>query len=71
MNRTTQKQSILNDLENGYEITPIDALTKYGCFRLAAIVCQLRKDGHNISTSNVKKLSGDGMYASYKLHKTT
>ena len=69
--KVTQKQAILSDLINGHKITPIDALTKHGCFRLAAVVCQLRKDGYNITTNNVPKNSGNGTYASYKLHKST
>tara|TARA_B110000263_G_C15194778_1_gene457793 strand:+ start:748 stop:960 length:213 start_codon:yes stop_codon:yes gene_type:complete len=70
MNRTTQKQSILNDLKIGLTITPIDALTKHGCFRLAAVVFDLRQEGHNITTVARTKSDGKGKFASYKL-KTT
>ena len=70
MNRTTQKQSILNDLKIGLTITPIDALTKHGCFRLAAVVFDLRQEGHNITTVSRTKSDGKGKFASYKL-KTT
>ena len=42
MSKTTQKKAILNDLQDGHIMTPIDALTKHGCFRLAAVVFDLR-----------------------------
>ena len=45
----------------------MDALKEYGGFRLAAVVCQLRKDGWDIETNNVTKNNGKGTYASYKL----
>ena len=70
--KVTQKQAILSDLINGHKITPIDALTKHGCFRLAAVVCQLRKDGWDIKTEMVaQKGSGGKSYASYRLKKIT
>lgn len=68
MNKSTQKQSILNDLKIGLTITPIDALTKHGCFRLAAVVFDLRKEGHKIITISRKKTDGKGKFASYRLY---
>ena len=57
MAKETQKQRILNDLKGGLYITPMDALKEHGCFRLAAVVCDLRKEGHNIiKKSNMVKL---------------
>ena len=61
----TQNQQIKSYLEKGKSITPIDALNKFGCFRLAARINELRKDGLNIATKIVTK---DGKsYASYRL----
>ena len=61
----TQNQQIKSYLEKGKEITPIQALNKFGCFRLAARINDLRKDGLNIAT---KIMSKDGKtYASYRL----
>ena len=72
MTDLTQKQAILIDLKNGFSITPIDALKEHGCFRLAAVVCQLRKDGWDIKTEMVaQKGSGGNSYASYRLKKIT
>ena len=68
----SQKEAILNDLKNGFSVTPLDALNEHGCFRLAAVVCQLKKDGWNIKTEMVaQKGNGGKSYASYKLIKTT
>ena len=61
----TQNQQIKSYLEKGKTITPLQALNKFGCFRLAARVNDLRKEGLNISTKIVTK---DGKtFASYKL----
>jgi hypothetical protein len=61
----TQKQQILSYLEKGKAITPLQALNKFGCFRLAARIADLRNDGLNIATKNVTK---DGKtFASYIL----
>ena len=60
----TQNQRILNDFQLGYNITPKDALNNFGCFRLAAVVCDLKKEGHNI----IKESNGK-RYATYYLPK--
>ena len=61
----TQNQQIKSYLEKGKSITPIQALNKFGCFRLAARVNDLRKEGLNIATNIVTK---DGKtFASYRL----
>jgi hypothetical protein len=61
----TQNQQIKSYLEKGKSITPIQALNKFSCFRLAARISDLRNDGLNIATKIVTK---DGKtFASYKL----
>ena len=61
----TQNQQIKSYLEKGKTITPIQALNKFGCFRLAARISDLRNDGLNIATKIVTK---DGKtFASYRL----
>lgn len=57
-----QRELILRHLESGETITPIDALNEYRCFRLAAVVCVLRKEGYNIKT-----LDDNNSYATYEL----
>jgi hypothetical protein len=51
MSQTTQIAKYLN---KGRKLTPIDALNKFGCFRLAARIADLRNDGMNIKTTIVK-----------------
>jgi hypothetical protein len=55
--KTPRSQSIqiLNALSKGRAITPIDALEKFGCLRLAARISDLRADGHQITTKIAKK----------------
>jgi len=43
---------VLNHLQKS-SITPLDALRKYGSFRLAALIYNLKQEGHNIITKNV------------------
>lgn len=61
----TQNQQIKSYLKKGKSITPIQALNKFGCFRLAARVSDLRKDGLNIATKYITKKCKT--YASYSL----
>lgn len=60
-----QVDEIRQALLNGKSITPLDALRDYGCFRLAARIDELRRQGYCITTEfahrNGKK------YASYRL----
>lgn len=51
----TQNEKILNYLMKGKTITPITALNMFGCFRLAARISDLRKDGHAIYTETITK----------------
>lgn len=50
----SQKEQILRHLKLYQQITPIDALNEYGCFRLAARVYDLRKEGHEIKEERHK-----------------
>lgn len=49
--KKSQKQLILDYLLEGNEITPRDALNKFGCFRLGARIAELREEGYYIRTS--------------------
>ena len=62
----TQKNNVLKHLESGREITPLDALEQYGCFRLAAVIWNLRDEGYKIATKTVSNKYGK-TFASYKL----
>ena len=50
----SQNQQIANYLKKGRKLTPMDDLNKFGCFRLAARIADLRNDGMNIKTTIVK-----------------
>lgn len=69
MTRTTsQSAMILNFLESGGSLTPIEALQKFSCFRLAARINDLREAGHEIQTEILKDDNGKS-YASYSIPK--
>ena len=61
----SQKSLVLNHLKNDNSITPLEALNKFGAFRLSAIIFDLKKDGYDIDTEIIK--NGGKHYANYKL----
>jgi hypothetical protein len=46
----TQTDAIRAHLLTGAHLTPLEALDRYGCFRLAARIDELRKEGLDIET---------------------
>lgn len=69
----SQERQILEYLESGRSITPIDALNLFGCFRLSARIKDLRNRGFDIVTSMETKEMPDGTkkrYARYWLKET-
>ena len=60
----SQKLIILELLKDGVSVTPMLALNRCGCFRLAAVIHQLRGEGHKIETQSVKSHTGNN-YAEY------
>jgi|OM-RGC.v1.033247430 hypothetical protein len=54
----TQTNEIKAYLKNGYRITAIDALQKFGCFRLAARIKDLKDEGMEIDKVMVETVSG-------------
>lgn len=60
-----QSQKIANYLNKGKALTPIEALNKFNCFRLAARISDLRNDGMLIRTKIVTKEGKS--YASYSI----
>lgn len=63
--RTTISQAILAHLKRGKKITPIEALNRFGCFRLGARIFELRQAGYAIN-SRMKKV-GKKYVAEYSL----
>jgi len=68
MKHTNKSQSfrILNFMKRGRGITPVQALNKFWCFRLASRIHELKGMGHNITTTKVTK--GDKSFAKYNLN---
>jgi len=64
--RITQKDIILDYLLKNKKITPWYAIQEFGITRLADIVHRLKKDGHNIITTNMThKNAKTGKVSSY------
>lgn len=54
--KETQKEMVLGFLEDECGgISPLEALNKFGCFRLADVIFKLRRDGYNIKTVDEHK----------------
>lgn len=54
----SQAKRILAYLQEGNRITPIEALEKFGSFRLGARIADLRADGHDIKSEFVTTPTG-------------
>lgn len=48
--KKSQLEMCLDYLEQYDSITPLEALTAFNSFRLAALICKLRKEGYVIKT---------------------
>jgi hypothetical protein len=66
MTTSTQEKAILADLQAGKRITPLDALTTYGCLRLAPRILDLRRKGVPIERDMVETANGKRV-AEYRL----
>lgn len=62
----SHKDAVLGHLKERSTITPMEALTVYGIFRLAPRIHELRRDGHKIQTI-LREDSVGKRYAQYKL----
>lgn len=68
----SQKQQILEHLKKHGGITPLDALERYGCLRLGARICDLRREGWTIRTEPtvIKRRTPDGRWVQEKTFAT-
>ena len=64
MTQESQITQVREYLLAGNKLTPIEALNKFGSFRLASIIHLLRKEGMTI-VSNMHKFNGNN-YAVYE-----
>ena len=63
----SQAKNILAHLVQHKTITPLEAINQYGCFRLSAVIFNLKKDGHEIETQIIKK--NKKRFAQYIYHR--
>ena len=64
--KASQTKEIQTHLESGKSITQMDALNLFGCFRLAARIHDLRKQGLDVVMELVETSKGKSV-ASYSL----
>lgn len=68
MDRKSQASEILKHLQSGRPLTPLEALERFGCFRLSGRILELRQAGHKISTEIVEYKGK--RFAEYSLEKS-
>ena len=61
----SQNKQILKHLKSGNSISGIDALNKFGCFRLPARIHDLRRQGYNIR--GIMVYDGNKRYKVYSM----
>ena len=61
----SQEDAVMEHLLTGAELTPLEALQKFGCLRLAARIFDLRRQGVDIAERTVRK--GRKSWAAYRL----
>ena len=61
----SQEDAVMDYLLTGAELTPLEALQKFGCLRLAARIFDLRRQGVDIAERTVRK--GRKSWAAYRL----
>lgn len=64
---TSQADMIALYLQSGHELTPIQALELFGCFRLAARIKDLRSRGYSIET--LDREANGKHFAAYRLRR--
>lgn len=61
----SQNDRILAHMLTGAELTPLEALDRFGCLRLAARVYELRREGIDIAERTVRE--GRKHWSAYRL----
>lgn len=64
----TQSQQILDWMEAGLRISPVEALNEFGCFRLAARISDLRSEGYEIQSEMVSHINQAGNTIRFKVY---
>lgn len=63
----SQRENILKYIREHGSITPMEALSEFGCFRLSGRIFELRQQGWNINTEQM--FSNGKVFARYVLEK--
>ena len=63
--KKSKKSRILDWMKLGRSITPEEAVEVFRCYRLAAVIFDLKKEGHSISKETIRV--GDVHFAKYTL----
>ena len=66
-----QEAQILAALKRGEALTPMDALRRFGCFRLGARIFDLRRKGHPVTTDMITDEATNKRFAEYRMKKDT
>ena len=64
--KESQFKMILDALKRGEKITPLEALYRFGCFKLAARIFEMKSAGYDIKTKIVT--DGKKHFAQYYLN---
>jgi len=62
----SQSESIKEHLERGRSINPIQALNKFGCFRLGARIYDIKAE-YGLNISSVRTTQKGKSFATYRL----
>lgn len=69
MKNQSQNDLIIKHITQYGSITPIDALKRFGCMRLASRINDLRENGFPIVTKTVVSCTTKKRFAKYELEK--
>jgi len=67
ISKKSQTDEILNYLQAGNVLTPLEALRKFNCMRLGARIYDLRQKGYVINSLIIKDGISGKRYARYSL----
>lgn len=67
--RKSQSKVVLQHLQSGKELSQLEATEKYGILRLGAIIFNLRRDGHKITSRLEHKPNRYGNTSNYAVYK--
>ncbi|WP_087548213.1 helix-turn-helix domain-containing protein [Acinetobacter sp. WCHA39] len=65
--RTSQIEQVLAHLKQGNTISQAEAINNFNCYRLSAVIKQLRNQGYEIMTRLEPNLKSKGNHARYEL----